>query len=312
MGVARSSLDSLSNSRTRGQLRECHASDSKGCVYDSEVARLHRFWMATNSTVEEVAQRMLALLPSDGTPVLNRVMRVMLARELESPISQDLYFQARDRLFGEGRIGRLRGQGGQLFLLAEKPTRKRAPADQPETWAEARLMEPLRSFLEGHFKSGLDLPKDGLCIVQDTSSYGPRGLWARPDYILISAMRFRLMPGAQVDVHSFELKAENGCTVQSVHEALAQTRFTHFGHLVWHLPEHSKAEARYAEIEEHCAEHGVGLIRMREPEDTKSYEIMVDPKRKKTLPSVVEGFLEARLTPTQREQLSLAIGGFAR
>ena len=49
-------------------------------------------------------------------------------------------------------------------------------------------------------------------------------------------MRFKLMPGAQVDVHSFELKTESGCTVQSVHEALAQTRFTHFGHLVWHLP----------------------------------------------------------------------------
>jgi hypothetical protein len=64
----------------------------------------------------------------------------------------------------------------------------------------------------------------------------------------VSAMRFRLMPGSQVDVHSFELKTETGCTVQSVHEALAQTRFTHFGHLVWHLPDNSKAEARLAEM----------------------------------------------------------------
>ena len=230
------------------------------------MARLHG--VLAIPSAEKVAQRMGALLPADGTPVLNRVMRVMLSRDLETPISQELYFHARDQLLEEGRIGRLRGQGGQLFLLTEESPKKR-PSSPTENWAEAKLMPPLRAFLEGNFKAGLDLPKDGLCIVQDTSGYGPhRGLWARPDYILVSAMRFKLLPGAQVDVHSFELKTENGCTVQSVHEALAQTRFTHFGHLVWHLPSTSKAEAKLAEIEKHCEEHGgtdqnVGALRSR-------------------------------------------------
>ena len=130
---------------------------------------------------------MLALLPADGTPVLNRVMRVMLSRELESPISQELYFGARDRLLSDGRVGRLRGQGGQLFLIPKKPAQKQITSDRPEAWAEAKLMEPLKAFLQGAFKAGLDLPKDGLCIIQDTSGYGPhRGQWARPDYILVS------------------------------------------------------------------------------------------------------------------------------
>jgi hypothetical protein len=169
-------------------------------------------------------------------------------------------------------------------------------------------MAPLRFFLEGSFKAGLDLPKDGLCIVQDTSGYGPhRGLWARPDYILVSAMRFKLMPGAQVDVHSFELKTESGCTVQSVHEALAQTRFTHFGHLVWHLPDNSKSEARLAEIEKHCEEHGIGLIRMRDPSFPDRCEILLDPERKRTLAAVVEGFLESRLDTDQRKRLTDSI-----
>jgi hypothetical protein len=43
-------------------------------------------------TPEKVAQHMVGLLPQDGTPVLNRVMRVMLARELESPVDSELYF----------------------------------------------------------------------------------------------------------------------------------------------------------------------------------------------------------------------------
>jgi hypothetical protein len=112
--------------------------------------------------------------------------------------------------------------------------------------------------------------------------------------------------------NSFELKTETGCTVQSVHEALAQTRFTHFGHLVWHLPENSKAEARLAEIEKHCGEHGVGLIRMREPSNVDGYEILLDHVRKKTLPSTVEGFLEARLSEVQRGQLAKAVNGGSR
>lgn len=261
-------------------------------------------------TPRKVAERMLELLPQDGTPVLNRVMRVMLSREMEKAIEPELYFRARDLLLERGKVGRLRGQGGQIFLTPDKPERKPSLRAEPEPWAEARLMEPLRLYLEGPFQAGLDLPEDGVCIVQDTSNFGPwRGQWARPDFVLVSAMRFKLMPGAQVDVHSFELKTEGGCSVQSVHEALAQTRFTHFGHLVWHLPEGSKAEARRAEIEKHCEEHGVGLILMRKPKDTGSYEILLDPVRKKTSPATIEGFLESRLSEPQRSLLIKAVNG---
>ena len=62
-----------------------------------------------------------------------------------------------------------------------------------------------------------------------------------------------------------------------VHEALAQTRFTHFGHLVWHLPEGSRSETQLTEIEDHCGEHGIGLIRMRDPSVKSGCEILIDP-----------------------------------
>lgn len=67
-----------------------------------------------------VAQRILALLPEDGTPVLNRVIRMMLAREFQRPVEPDLYFAARNILLKDHRIGRLRGQGGQLFMISGK------------------------------------------------------------------------------------------------------------------------------------------------------------------------------------------------
>ena len=69
-------------------------------------------------TPEVLAHRILPLLPQDGTPVLNRVMRVMLSRQLEVQIEPELYFAARDLLLQSGKIGRLRGQSGQIFLAA--------------------------------------------------------------------------------------------------------------------------------------------------------------------------------------------------
>jgi hypothetical protein len=80
-------------------------------------------------------------------------------------------------------------------------------------------------------------------------------------------MRFELMSGAQVDVRRLALKTETGATDLEVYEALAQTRFIHFGHLVWHLPDKSPAETRPQEIAKQCDEHGIGLIHMRRPND---------------------------------------------
>ena len=86
-------------------------------------------------------------------------------------------------------------------------------------------------------------------------------------------------------------------------------KFTHFGHLVWHLPEGSKSEARLAEIEDHCSEHGIGLIRMRDPSVKEGCEILVDPVRKSTLTLTIEGFLETRLTDDQKSKLARAVHG---
>lgn len=69
-------------------------------------------------TPEVLARRILLLLPQDGTPVLNRVMRVMLSRQLEIQIEPERYFAACDLLLQNGKIGRLRGQSGQIFLAA--------------------------------------------------------------------------------------------------------------------------------------------------------------------------------------------------
>jgi hypothetical protein len=259
-------------------------------------------------SAQEVADRIAALLPSDGTPVLNRVMRVMLARDLAMPVPAELYFKATDQLVERGTVGRSRGQGGQIFCVAgEAADHVDAPA---EPWREAKLMMPLRRYLEGAFCEELGLPEGSICVVKDTSRMGPAlGRWARPDFILITAMRFKLMPGAQIDLHSFELKTETGANDLAVYEALAQTRFTHFGHLVWHLPKNSRAENRFSEIEKQCDQHGLGLILMLEPSDLYSYEVILDPVRKATPVTEIDSFLETRLDAKERKKLLAIVNG---
>src|SRR5579864_2101976 len=119
-----------------------------------------------------VAERLKALLPPDGTPVLNRVLRLMLSRDFGRTVTDEMYEQARDQLFASGQIGRLRGQGGQIFLA--KSENGRAPeAGSNDALSESQLMPHLERFLRGPFRKELDIPPRGECLIKDTSRLGP-------------------------------------------------------------------------------------------------------------------------------------------
>lgn len=90
-------------------------------------------------SVRLVTERLKSLLPPDGTPVLNRVLRLMLSRDFGQSISDELYEKARDSLSASGQIGRLRGQGGQIF-----PRRKREARPQPGACACRAQLEAFR------------------------------------------------------------------------------------------------------------------------------------------------------------------------
>ncbi|MBX2853878.1 MAG: hypothetical protein KTR21_02760 [Rhodobacteraceae bacterium] len=254
-------------------------------------------------------EQMLSLLPDDGAPVLNRMVRLSLSRTVERRVTQQEYFKIRDQLIADGKIGRARGPGGQVYLIQDPDDPPHPLISQTLPITEADLMPFLENYLETAFQTGLDLPSGSHFILEDTSQRGPRrGQWARPDFILVTLLRYRFQPQKQLDLHAFELKTENGCNVQAVHEALAQTRFTHYGHLVWHLPENSPHTVRLEDIRAQCISHGVGLILMREPGDPESYEILVDARRKNTPLAIVDGFLEARLTDENQKRLARLLG----
>ncbi len=254
---------------------------------------------------------MLVLLPEDGTPVLNRVMRVMLARALSAGIDEDRYLAARRTLVESGQAGLKSGQGGRIFLKASRPARSPGRQQAPDGWTEARLMPCLGKYLDGPIQAELDILRGAKCLACDTSSVGKTGVqWARPDFTLISVKQFKLLPGVEFDVHSFELKTESGgASDLAVYEALAQTRFTNFGYLVWHLPQGSKFERKLPGIEKQCSQHGIGFIRAHEPRQCETWEILVEPARKSTPSAEIDLFLDERLQDAQRRQIRLLLNG---
>lgn len=65
----------------------------------------------TNLTLSEVAQKILAALPTDGKSVGNRA----LAKKLE--LEKEAYFAARKELLAAKAVETGRGRGGSLRLL---------------------------------------------------------------------------------------------------------------------------------------------------------------------------------------------------
>lgn len=261
--------------------------------------------MPTN--LERIASSLLRQLPPDGTPIPNRAARALVTQDLAQLVSVDDYFAARDRLLDQRKVGRVRGQGGSVFLLMDAQDEEAGRAPEPNgAPPERELMEPLGVALRAQFRQWLDLPSHGVIEVADIAQARARGQWSNPDYLLVSVCPLSVLAGAQVDVHVFELKNEAGGRIQAVHEALAHGRFAHFAHLVWYLPHGSRREPELEQIAAHCRLHGVGLIRMFED---KTIEAMVDPVRTRATPLEIDGFVESRLPKQQLTTIRQAMGG---
>ncbi len=250
------------------------------------------------------------LAETDG-PLAHQAALTLLSRHLGIEIQPEAYFAAVDQLSSAGIVGRARGQGGSVFLLPAADAEQRAP--MPGQWPEPKLMDCLEAYLEKQFWRMLDRPKGGLWQVINTAMMRPNsGKWSHPDFTVVSVMPLQVLPTPLLDVYSFELKAEFAGNLTAVHEALAQTRQTHYGVLVWHLPHGSPSEARLVEVEEGCEQHGIGLILIRDPLDTDTWDVRVQPVRKATTLSDIDGFLASRLSATQKQDLRASLSGDRR
>lgn len=264
-------------------------------------------------SVDTLEDLIVSLLDPGGEPMTNQILRLRMGKALERKVTDAEFYAAREPLLRQGVLGRERGQGGKTFRTPPPPPPE--PEEKPQRGRKGRseqsLMAPLGDYLRDSFGPGLELPRARF-IVQDTSRSGPpRGLWERPDYVLVAVSGYRYLPGTHVDVHAFELKTESGGDVRGVHEALAHSQQTDFAHFVWFLPMGSKHEDRLPAVETACRKHGIGLVLLRDTDELAQTEIRIDATRRNTERAIVDEFLHVRLTAENLAQITDLSGRLA-
>jgi len=241
--------------------------------------------------LEILANRLLHILPPDGTQLPNATARTLLGQAIEEPIPGDTYFDVLDLFESRGQIRRGRGRGGVVRRIAV------ASANQPPpSLSENELMPSLQRYLELRFWRRLQLPDDAYWTVIDTSTGGARnGKWRRGDFTGVAIAPRAVLRGTDIELYTIELKAEGSGDIDASHEAQAQTRGSHYGYLVWHLPDRAKHQHRLSMVEQECQRLGIGLIVFSDPQDLDSWERKVLATRQPTYDKDIDDFLKTRL-----------------
>ena len=85
-------------------------------------------------------------------------------------------------------------------------------------------------------------------------------------------------------------------------EALSQRKRSHYGYVVWHLPEPSLVPDKYEQVRKYAADHGIGLIILKRIEQSDGrlsvadHEIVLFAERHEPDPVQAETLIENHLT----------------
>ena len=165
---------------------------------------------------------------------------------------------------------------------------------------EQELEDGVARYSDGPFVHDATTPFRGSAkVIANTARGGPRsGKWTQPDLTLVAIQKLAILKRIELEIFSFELKRAGDSNVDSVFEAVAHTRWTHYAYLAWHQPSsvHIPSEKK-KDVESNCRAHGIGLIIFADPLLAASYDILLAPMRKSPHPVDVEDYLEKRLKP---------------
>ena len=107
----------------------------------------------------------------------------------------------------------------------------------------------------------------------------------------------RFVPQLASNLYTFEVKTARGINEASVYEAVAHRRYANYSILVW---EPTKERAEVERISELCRDFGVGALLATEPQNPRSYEVLVQPQKTQIDVSIVDRFIDVRFPANER------------
>lgn len=185
-------------------------------------------------------------------------------------IGDDIYPKAKEELISSGLVRAGSGRTGTLARVVEEP---RGPEEvteieQPPSLPggviyEEELYEPFSSWLASTL-GGFAFSRAAVTASGKNRSRAS-GKWSRPDVTAVTAVNLELLPGASIEVSSYEIKRSvDGEKIESVYEAAAHGRWTHRSSLV--VETLREGPALSDEIVDEVARFGLGLYTMTRSE----------------------------------------------
>jgi hypothetical protein len=190
--------------------------------------------------ISEDARAIYEALPSDGSRVSNAKLR---SRADLRHIDDDAYTRAKGELLTSKLVQAGVGRTGTLArVLKDELAEAEAGADHAiETAAtirggvenESDLYSPFRSWLTSTGLAGGSAFGAAAITASGKGRVRAGGRWSRPDVTAVTVTNFELLPGATVEVSSYEIKrAADAERLESVFEAAAHGRWAHRASLV--------------------------------------------------------------------------------
>jgi len=240
----------------------------------------------------ELAERIRALLPKDGSTVGN----LALIRRLG--VSPDDYFPARAELESEGAIILGRGRGGTVRRKeATVEGEVKAPGGVRD---EFDLYGPLKDWFDKFWGPDYQAPDFYVCKITGPPKGHKRksGKWSRPDLSVVTVATSEFfIPPKTLEVTTVEVKRYSDISVVAVFEAASHGKFGHQSYVAveWLGPEDiDKSEDPLAKaLLKEARRFGVGVIQMR-PENGAGWNIdeRLEPDRLNPDPRDCSQFVE--------------------
>jgi hypothetical protein len=255
----------------------------------------------------ELAERIRALLPKDGSTVGNTYLIRTLGVQLDD------YLSARAELEAEGAIIRGVGRGGSVRLA--KPV---AEAIEPKAVGgvkeENDLYAPLKKWFDSVWGVEYKPPDFYACKISASPKGHKRqsGKWSRPDLSLVTVASAEFfVPSKTLEVTTVEVKRYPDLDVVAVFEAASHGKFGHQSYLAveWlesedmDKPGSSKVAT---DVLKEAERFGVGVLQMRQREHSWEVQEVLEPRRSLPDPEECSGFIE-RVFEEYHKQIRNAI-----
>lgn len=250
---------------------------------------------------KKCSEILLSIVPSNGSSIGNvtlctKFLALATEKGFNSVNSND-YWDIRNRLIDDNKLGKAKGKGGSVFRILEKEVdQKNNQLCEITFEKETELYEPLKKMLYAYWPKENNIKNFVLEVTAQQGRRATGGRWTRPDLAIIAVNSFSFLPGKYLEITTFEIKPQDLFDITSVFEAAAHRAFSHFAYLAIHTSKKVPEDDDFERLKSECRRLGVGLITFVNPEKFETLEVLIDPERSDPPPFNVNEFIHKQIS----------------